>query len=743
MTISLNASNVVRISLRAESALLSAEKTRPANFLRLFSEKIKGVVLISGLLLSTLVAVVSIAAGPPNAAPTPPIQVRGLGNSQVALQNGAFTTNTSIAVPAFHGVTPSLGLNYSSSGSNGFVGVGYSLSGLPEFEREYKSGTTVIRYEGEPLVVSSALGGNYATIRQSFLKINFTGSGSTVTRADGTVMTFTTIASNKWGVSSVRDIHGNTANYTWTQDSGNGVLYPSTISYGNAVVTFNKELRSDEDIYATGSNDLAKRRYRLKSIAVTVNGTQLRSYELTYGYSARTGRSMLKNIQQFGRNSANLPASTATWSDNTTGFENVADISNSYGLTAAIWANSSFQNGDFNGDGKEDLLVRYNNSTTVYLLLANNTGGFNNAVNITNLYGMDSSRWKNAAVNPGDFNGDGKTDLLLQVPYSPLQLAPAEYYAYTLIANNNGGFESKKDVTSSTGIGAYNWGFTVRTGDFNGDGMTDLLFPNQNTYNTTTRWASVAYASGTGSFGYASQIQASSAISASQWSISTLTLADFNGDGRTDVLAQIPGSGNIPNKAVVLLAKTLSGSPLFSGGTDITTLGGLTTTDWLCANVTPGDFNGDGKVDVLIKKASNCAWVTYPKLLYANGDQGNSFANPIDITNLYGMTAESWHDSNLSTGDFNGDGRTDLFAFRNNYTPSANHHVILESKGNGFNDGRIVDTSYGMTKTNWAFVDRIGDFDGDGDDDMFLHASASGGKIPPKILKAGDTKSNV
>ncbi len=770
-----NASKVQAL-VRSSDQKPVVEPTNSSLFSMKIVKKIRTSPLLLGFAASLLAALaaVSIAAGPPNAAPTPPAQVHGLGSSsQVAYQNGAFTSSMQIEVPQFHGVTPSIGLNYSSSGSNGFVGVGYSLSGFPEFEREYKGGTIVYRYDGEPLILSSAMGGNYATIRQSFLKINLSGSVWTVTRPDGTAMTFTqsSVSTNNWLLSKVQDIHGNVANYAWAYDYINRSAYPYTITYGvtgygRTVVTFYKETRTDIDSYASHPNGLSKRTYRLKSIGVKVDTNQLRSYKLTYGYSARTGRSLLKNIQKFGRDAAvdstgkitggvGLPQSTATWSDNTNGFENVSDISTSYGLTAEIWSKSFFHNGDFNGDGKEDLLLRYNPGTIneAYLLLANNSGGFNNAVNITNLYGMDSFKWKLAAINPGDYNGDGKTDLLLQVPLAEVQLAPAKYNAYTLIANNTGGFTQLNDVTNSTGIGQYGWGFTVRTGDFDGDGRTDLLFPNQNNAdtsggNTPMVWAEVAYASSSGSFGSASEIQ-SGVLQAWQWEHSKLTFADYNGDGRTDVLAQVPGHYSpyptyVPNKAVLLLAK---GSQLFTSGTDITTIGGqsaarMDADGWLCANVTPGDFNGDGKVDVVLKASVGCSHLDSPRLLYANGDQGASFATPINIAGLYGISAAKWQYTSLDTGDFNGDGKTDLFA-RSTSAVTTEEHLILESKGDGFKDGRVVTTSYGMTRSMWAFVDHVGDFDGDGDDDILLHESDAGSKTPPKILKASDSVSNV
>lgn len=742
--------------------------------LELSKKRRRSIGILGSLALNLLLAFpLTTHAAPPNAAPTPPAQVRGLGSSsQVALQNGAFTASTQIDVPAFHGVTPSLGLNYSSSGGNGFLGVGYALSGFPEIEREYKGGAAVYRYNGEPLVASYALGGSHATLRQSFLRINFNTSTWQVTQPNGTVMTLSQIANNRWGISSVRDTHGNTANYSWSCNvpyyTPNDTCYPAAVSYGNATITIYKELRTDIDSLATGENDHVKRRYRLNAIVVAVASSPLRTYKLTYTNSLRTGRSLLTNIQQFDRSAyvygdgvvtggVGLPMSTAAWSDISTRFDSAADISNSYGLTPLVWFNSIVQNGDFNGDGREDFLLRhtYGGISSAYLLLANNSGGFNYAVDVTNSFGMDGYKWQYAAINPGDFNGDGKQDLFLQVPFSAGQPAPAKYYAYTLIADAYGGFSQLQSI-DNTGISAYGWGSTVRVGDFNGDGKSDLLLPDRNNADTSganppTYWASVIYADIYG-FTYANDIPNSAALTRSQWATATLTLADYNGDGFTDVLAQTlrytTNGVTYPNKAFVLLAKPLTGSSLFTEFTDITTLGGvggLTSTDWFCATITPGDFNADGKVDIVLRSKRTCAstWSTTPKLLYANGNQGTSFANPINIGTLYGMSVASWRDTDLLTGDFNGDGRTDIFARCDlTYLPSGSHRMF-ESNGDGFNNGRVVDTSYGMTKELWRYADRVGDFDGDGDDDIFFQADSRNFKTPPKMLNASGSFGNA
>ena len=49
--------------------------------------------------------------------------------------SGAAVTSIPIAVPPFHGLEPSLALSYNSGAGNGWVGVGWALTGLSSISR--------------------------------------------------------------------------------------------------------------------------------------------------------------------------------------------------------------------------------------------------------------------------------------------------------------------------------------------------------------------------------------------------------------------------------------------------------------------------------------------------------------------------------------------------------------------------------------------------------------------------------
>ena len=114
--------------------------------------------------------------------------------------------------------------------------------------------------------------------------------------------------------------------------------------------------------------------------------------------------------------------------------------------------------------------------------------------------------------------------------------------------------------------------FSVTVGDFNGDGKTDIAAANRNSDNV-----SVLLGTGTGSFGAATNFAAGT-------NPRSVTVGDFNGDGKTDIAAANSNSNNVS----VLLG---TGTGSFGAATNFTVGTGP-------FSVTVGDFNGDGKTDI-------------------------------------------------------------------------------------------------------------------------------------------------
>ena len=305
--------------------------------------------------------------------------------------------------------------------------------------------------------------------------------------------------------------------------------------------------------------------------------------------------------------------------------------------------------GDFNGDGKTDLVTANETSNNVSVLLGTGVGSFGGATNFaagTNPY----------SVAVGDFNGDGKADL-----------------ATANIGSNN------VSVLLGTGMGSFGTAinfavgtnpFSVTVGDFNGDGKADLA-----TANKTSSDVSVRLGTGTGSFGTATNF----AVGTNPVSV---IVGDLNGDGKADLVTANETSDNLS----VLLG---TGVGSFDGATNFA----VGTRPF---SVTLGDFNGDSKVD--LATANNGS--SNVSVLLGNGS--GSFGSATNFS--FGTGPIS-----VTTEDFDGDGRPDL-AVAN---ISSNNVSIRLGTGTG-NFGSATNFAVG---TNPYSV-TVGDFNDDGKPDL-------------------------
>jgi hypothetical protein len=165
--------------------------------------------------------------------------------------------------------------------------------------------------------------------------------------------------------------------------------------------------------------------------------------------------------------------------------------------------------GDFNGDGRDDLIWRNDNGTfTTWLAQAD--GGFvsNDANSLTVL----PTNWK--VSDTGDFNGDGRDDIIWRRDDGAFT---------TWLSQPNGSFVSND--TNSWALVPTNWK-VEGTGDFNGDGADDIVWRRDDGAFTT--WLS------TGNGSFVSNDANSWAVIPTTWQV--VETGDYNGDGRDDIL---------------------------------------------------------------------------------------------------------------------------------------------------------------------------------------------------------------
>jgi hypothetical protein len=214
---------------------------------------------------------------------------------------------------------------------------------------------------------------------------------------------------------------------------------------------------------------------------------------------------------------------------------------------------------DFNGDGKLDLAVANDVESalgTVSILLGNGDGTFRPAV----AYGAGRQP---VSVATGDFNGDGKLDLVL-TNFIGHNLS-------VLLGNGDGTFQVA--VNYETGSGPR----SVAVGDLNGDGFLDLVVAN-----SKTNKVSVLLGHGDGSFAKPVHYDASHRPN-------FVALADVNGDGKLDVVATVSYTAQHGNGSMAVLLGNGDGTlrqPSYYG------------TGLLPRSIAVADFNGDGFPDV-------------------------------------------------------------------------------------------------------------------------------------------------
>jgi FG-GAP-like repeat len=173
--------------------------------------------------------------------------------------------------------------------------------------------------------------------------------------------------------------------------------------------------------------------------------------------------------------------------------------------------------GDFNGDGKLDLITRGKGQLSVFL--GKGDGSFQHFKD----YPYSALA---AQLIVGDFNGDGKLDLVaLQSPLPGGNNLGMAFYV--LLGNGDGTFKTPQAIGSfPTALGCSGSGVQgdVQLSDFNGDGKLDLAFCNQTQIG-------ILMGNGDGTF------QAPVYYTAGVGQQFQFAFEDLNSDGKIDILA--------------------------------------------------------------------------------------------------------------------------------------------------------------------------------------------------------------
>ncbi|MCF6325333.1 MAG: FG-GAP-like repeat-containing protein [Gammaproteobacteria bacterium] len=441
--------------------------------------------------------------------------VPGLISGSFNVGRGAASYSVPIEVPpGITGMVPTLSLSYSSQGGNGIVGMGWSLGGLSAITRcpktvaqdQLKVGIKIDssdRYciDGQRLVnVTGSYGADgteYRTEIDSFSRIisySTQGSGPayfTVETKSGLTMYYGNTpnsfveAQGKstalfWTVNRIEDKVGNYIEFVYHENSATGESYPLQINYTGhgsqlptrAVVFSYDTTRPDSRKgYVAGS--IVEQNWRLTNIKTYsnyANDELVRDYRLQYLVSTASESSRLGSITECAFNTAWSCFSPVTFEWLPQG--NVGDIASNFNMinTPLGLSNNTIVSllGDYNGDGLTDILRWGDNVALNGLYLSKGDGSFSLASNF-NMINTPLGHSNNTIGSLlGDYNGDGLTDILRwgdNVALNGLYLSKGDG-SFSLASNFN---------MINTPLGFSNNTIGSLLGDYNGDGLTDIL----------------------------------------------------------------------------------------------------------------------------------------------------------------------------------------------------------------------------------------------------------------------------
>jgi Domain of unknown function (DUF4347)/FG-GAP-like repeat len=211
--------------------------------------------------------------------------------------------------------------------------------------------------------------------------------------------------------------------------------------------------------------------------------------------------------------------------------------------------------GDFNGDRQAEILWRNTTDGSISI------GQYNsNPQTAPSIVGIDPTTWKVAST--ADFNGDAKSDILWRNTNGDVA-----------IWQMNGGASTSQTVIANV---TTDWKISG-TGDFNGDGKADMLWRNDD--------GSIALWQMNGSALLSPTSLTSTPSVDSSWKINGI--ADFNGDGKSDILWR--------NDNGQVAVWTMDGATALSK--DLISPNSIVDNSWKITGTS--DFSSDGKADIL------------------------------------------------------------------------------------------------------------------------------------------------
>ena len=611
---------------------------------------------------------------------------------------GGATYTIPIRVPeGLGGLQPSVAVAYNSQGGNGLLGWCWDLQGVSSITRvgttHYHDGKTSgvdfdddrFALDGQRLVcVRGTYGANEAEYRteiDGMAKIVSytcdTTSGPAYFKVwlpNGNVAFYGNTTDSRMGLQQRNDVclwllnrmedrNGNYMEYVYVRGGDNYALKDIRYGGNNAAgiscsytVSFSYSFKDDSEVSFIGDNAFSQKR-RLDAILVYHGNYQLYSYGFEYYSPDFSNGYYYTRLHQihFDCGEEAYNPTVIQWGQNDYGScgssqNHIIDVS---GGNSSDFSGKVKFTGDFNGDGFTDFILYYPNlnghKKAVFFINkgVNNNGTLTFSQLSSNITLDNDIDW----IYTPDINGDGLDDIVLSsrdrtfIGKDRLNitayLSYVDYdggYSFYQASQTFGEFRIKKKYHES-----------LLTGDFLGEGKQSFLLQECEDSKAVPRLFYITCSNDTLS---AQQLPQDMVLDADK-----MFACDFNGDGLSEIYFM-----NEDNVATGLLRMRHSGLGYY-----YETVNNNMLSPW--HQIFPGDFNGDGKPDLLTYvedgngdgswhlnyfKESRMKWPAFDM-----DEQVVGIGNP--GTHGYSLKYLSDPDYKFITvGDFNGDGKADV-----------------------------------------------------------------------------------